>query len=164
MSLKLNDLNKQNHVDYESFARLRFHSLISDKYSLSASCLLSNNNVSKPNYLGVSEDAIFLPDLRERQEEVKWERAPDHSETLSCSLSQHGTFGFINRSGYRLTSLMFPSYKDRHLFWRVINDHPALATRLKGMLWQMSCWECSFSGHQCGKWMLGCIAGKWMWY
>lgn len=41
------------------------------------------------------------------------------------SPSRHGTFGFINRPGYSPASLMFCSYEDRHLFWKVNNDHPA---------------------------------------
>lgn len=70
MSLKLNNLNEQNLLNCESFARLTFHSLISDKYSMSVSCLLSNNNVSKTNYPGVSEDAIFFTDWNKKEPQI----------------------------------------------------------------------------------------------
>lgn len=92
--------------------------------------------VFKPNYPGGCKRTLSSPP------DISWRGGIQEEEELQIIQwdwrvppSQHGTFGFINRRDYRPGSLMFCSCKDRHLFWKVINDHPALATKCRGMLW-----------------------------
>lgn len=102
------------------------------------SCLLSTDGVCvSPITQGVSEDTIFQIRFEVVQDTTGQGRAADYSMTLECSPSRHGTFAFINRSDYRPASLMLCSFKDRHLFWKVINDV---------LPWQLSAKAC------CGKW------------